>query len=168
VELTIRIDTRGALLAGKAPEVVQQGLDRVIAAATLLLHAEVVKRTPQGVFGAQGGLLASIQNQVPGRGTPAVKGIVSTASKYGEVIEKGRTAGKGMPPQGTLLRWIEVKFGVDSRTAQRIEFVVRRKIGQKGFDGAHMFEHALQQNIARVEALFIKEGFAIARELTHE
>jgi hypothetical protein len=64
-----------------------------------------------------------------------------------------------------LVRWIQLKFGVDAKTAQRIEFVVRRKIGQKGFPGFHMFEKALTENLGKIDAMADKEGFAIAVEL---
>lgn len=168
MQFSLRIDTQGALLSGQAPAVVQRNLTRAVTTATLLLHREVVARTPQGVFGAQGGLLGSIQQEVTGKGTLLVKGEVGSAQKYAEVIEKGRTPGKGMPPAGTLLRWLEVKLGLDARTAKRVEFVVRRKIGQKGFDGAHMFEKALEQNLPQIEAIFARAGLTITKELNGE
>src|SRR5690242_5812011 len=89
--------------------------------------------TPIGVSGNQGGLQGSELAEVVGKGTPLVKGIISTASKYALAIEKGRRPGMKMPPAGTLLRWLEVKLGVDEKTAQRIEFVVRRKIARQGY-----------------------------------
>ncbi len=155
----------GPLLTGQALEIVQDNLDRFITLATALLLAEVKKRTPQGVYGAQGGLLGSIQQDVPGRGTPLVRGIVMSAHKYAEVIEKGRRPGRGMPPAGSLQRWIEVKMGLDPVTAKRIEFVVRRKIGQKGFDGVHMFEKALSENMGKLDELADACGLAIVRDL---
>lgn len=181
MELKIKIDVKGALLNGKAPEIIQKGMDSAITEATLFLYNEVAKRTPQGVYGAQGGLLASIQHEVQQKGTPIVKGIVMTASKYGEVIEKGRTAGKGMPPgavlasdvktralyaQGGLVRWIMQKFGVDMKKAIQLEFVVRRSIGKKGFKGVHMFENALNENFSELQSIFDKHGMTIARELS--
>ncbi len=165
MNLSIRVDTSGAILEGKAPAIIQADLDRFVTAATMYLTAEVKKRTPQGVSGAQGGLLSTIQSEVTGRGTPLIKGMVTHGSRYGDVIEKGRTAGKGMPPKGSLVRWLEVKLGLSEQQARRIEFVVRRKIGRRGFEGAHMFEKAVTGNLDRLEAMAEKEGLAIAVEL---
>ncbi len=163
--ISIRIDTSGALLNGQAPAIVQKNLDKAIVEATLFLWREVQSRTPQGVGGYQGGLISTIQQEISGKGTPVVKGTIFQGKPYGEVIEKGRTAGKGMPPEGSLLRWLEVKLGLSEKEAKRIEFVVRRKIKAKGFDGAHMFEQAIQDNLTRVEAMFTKVGFTITTEL---
>jgi hypothetical protein len=166
VQLNISVSSTGALLSGKAPEIVQKGLDQAVSEATLFLYNEVAKRTPQGVFGAQGGLLGSIQHDVQGRGTPLIKGIVSSAHKYAEVIEKGRTAGKGMPPRGSLVFWITKKFGIGAWQAAKIEYVVRRSIGRKGFKGRHMFEKALSENFSRVQGIFEKHGLLITEELS--
>lgn len=158
----------GALLQGKAPQVVQKHFDRFITTAVLFLEREVKVRTPQGVYGAQGGLLGSIKADIAGRGTPLVRGAVFTAHSYGEVVEKGRRPGRGMPPKGTLLRWIEMKFGLGREEAERIEFVVRRKIGQKGFEGAHMFEKAYKENLPQLQRMAQAEGLAIVGELSRE
>lgn len=165
MDYRLNINTSGALLSGQAPQIVQRNLDKFITQLTYFLLGEVQKRTPPGVYGAQGGLLGSIQAQVAGKGTPLVRGRVMSAQKYAEVVEKGRTAGKGMPPKGSLVRWLEVKLGLDTKTATAIEFVVRRKIGQKGFDGAHMFEKAVKENLGRIEAMAVACGLAIVAEL---
>ena len=86
-------------------------------------------------------------------------------SKYGDVIEKGRTAGKKWPPEGVLLRWIEVKLGVEDKVAKQLEFVIRRKIGKKGFPGVDMFERALNENWPKLQEIFDHCGFDIARGL---
>lgn len=165
MNLSISVETKGALLSGKAPAIIQAGLDGFITEATMFLLAEVKKRTPQGVGGAQSGLLGSIQADVTGKGSRLVKGTVMTAQQYGEVIEKGRTPGKGMPPKGSLVRWIEVKLGLSEQEARRVEFVIRRKIGARGFDGAAMFEKAVTENQSRLEAMAERYGLKIATEL---
>lgn len=165
MSISVRIDTSGAFLSGQAPEIIQKNLNQAIVAATMLLWREVQARTPQGVGGYQGGLISTIQSAVSGKGTPVCKGIITHGKPYGDVIEKGRTVGKGMPPEGSLLRWLEVKLGLSEKDAKRIEFVVRRKIKSKGFAGAHMFEQALKDNLSRVEAIFMQAGFALAKEL---
>jgi hypothetical protein len=165
MNLQIKVETKGALLSGKAPAIIQANLDRFVTQVTMFLDGEVKKRTPQGVFGAQGGLIGSIQNEVTGKGTPLIKGTVMSAQKHAEVIEKGRSPGKGMPPKGMLVRWIEVKLGLSETEAKRVEFVIRRSIGKKGFEGRHMFEKAVTENIGRIEAMAQACGLQIAVEL---
>lgn len=165
MNLTVSTTHSGAILDDRGPEIIQAGLDRLITLVTMFLLAETKKRTPQGVYGAQGGLLGSMQGEVKGKGTPVVKGIVMSAQRYAEPIEKGRLPGKSWPPEGVLVRWIETKFGVDNATAKRLEFVVRRKIGRKGFTGAHMFERAATENTGKIDAMAAAEGFKIAVEL---
>jgi hypothetical protein len=164
----VRIETTGPLLQGKAPATVQRHVEAFVTEATLFLAMEVQKRTPQGVYGAQGGLLSTVQPDIQGKGTMLVKGIIGHAKSYGDVVEKGRGPNKGMPPKGSLVRWIEVKMGLDQKTARRIEFVVRRKIGRSGFPGAEMFEKGFVENFARVQAMAAKRGLLVSQELNGE
>lgn len=165
VSMGVRITTKGALLDGKAPAIIQAGLDRFVTMATQFLDNEVQKRTPQGVMGYQGGLISTINSEVTGKGTPLIKGTVFHGSKYGDVVERGRTPGKGMPPKGSLVRWLEVKLGLSTKEAQRIEFVVRRKIGIRGTKGAEMFEKAVTENLGRLEQMAQECGLKIAVDL---
>ena len=165
MELKVSVTQKGKIFEGKAPEIINSALTSAMYEATSFLEKEVKRRTPVGVFGAQGGLLSTIHGEVIGKGTPVVKGIVGHQSKYGDVIEKGRTAGKKWPPEGVLLRWIEVKLGVEDNVAKQLEFIIRRKIGKKGFPGVHMFERALIENWPKLQEIFDHCGFNIAREL---
>ncbi len=165
MELKVSITTKGKVFEGKAPEIIQSALEGAMYEATTFLEGEVKKRTPLGVYGAGGGLISTIHGEVVGKGMPLVKGIVGHQSVYGDVIEKGRRAGKTWPPEGALLRWIEVKMGIPGDMAKRLEFVIRRKIGQRGFPGAHMFENALKEGWPRLKKMFDDAGFKIARRL---
>jgi hypothetical protein len=165
MEFKVSIKPKGKIFEGKAPEIVQKALEGAMYEATSFLEAEVKEYSPTGVFGASGGLISTIHGEVVGKGTPLVKGIVGHQSAYGDVIEKGRRAGKTWPPEGALLRWIELKMGVEEEQAKRLEFVIRRKIGQKGFPGAAMFETALKQGWPRLNKIFDDAGFRIAKNL---
>lgn len=165
MELRARIEVSGPLLAGKGPAIVQRHIVRFVTSAVLLLEREVKLLTPQGVSGAQGGLLSTIKHEVTGPGTQLVRGVVGTSSPYGEVIERGRRPGRGWPPRGALLRWVEMKFGVSGRAAQRIEYLVRRKIARKGFEGAHMFDRAFEKNLTRLQGMAQAEGLSLTVEL---
>ncbi len=164
MDFQIRVEKSGKVFAGQASRILEQNLTSAMYEATLFLEGEVRKGTPQGVYGTQGGLISTIYSEVQGKGTPVMKGIVGEQSKYGEVIEKGRRPGQKMPPAGTLLRWIEVKMGVSEAQAAQIEFVVRRKIGQKGFEGARMFEKAITKGLPALQGIFEKYGFKIVQE----
>jgi len=159
------VTVKGHAFDGKGPEIVSRELTAAMYEATAYLEKTIKPFTPQGVYGAQGGLVSTIHGEVPVKGILLVKGVVAHGSKYGDVIEMGRTPGKGMPPEGSLVRWIEVKMGLDAETARKIEFVVRRKIGAKGFQGAHMFEKGFHEGWPMVQHIFEKRGFSIAREL---
>lgn len=166
MELKVSVTQKGKIFEGVSHAIIQDNLSQAMYEATAFLEREVKKRTPQGVGGAKGGLMSTIHGEVIGKGTSVIKGIVSHQSKYGDVIEKGRTAGKTWPPEGALIRWIEVKMGLSGPEAKRIEFLIRRKIGKKGFPGAHMFERALNENWGRLQGIFERMGFEIARELS--
>jgi hypothetical protein len=169
MQLIASIKVKGPLLEGKAAGIIQDNLDKAITEAVMFMIPQIKAATPVGVNGDSGGLRGSELAEVTGKGTPLVKGIVATASPYGLAVEKGRRPGMKMPPAGTLLRWLEVKLGVDEKTAQRIEFVVRRKIAKQGFSrwpqGAQMFESTLDKYWPQVQGIFDRYGIRIAQEL---
>jgi hypothetical protein len=166
VDLKVAVSLKGAIWEGKAPELVQAGITSAMWEATSFLEREVKKRTPKGVGGAQGGLISTVHGEVIEKGIPVVKGIIAHGSAYGDVVDKGRTPGKKWPPEGVLLKWIELKLGVDEVQAKRLEFVIRRKIGKKGFPGAIMFEKTMDETWPRLKDIFDRGGFEITRQLS--
>jgi len=180
MEFKVTIGTKGSLLSGKGSSIINDALTSVITESMELLLKNVKRLTPRGVYGAQGeGLLGSIQGEVIGRGTPLVMGKVGSSNPYVEVIEKGRTPGKKWPPEGSLIRWIQVKLHVWGKTqhiksrkalspdsmAKSLEFIIRRKIGQKGFKGAWMFKKGLEISMPGIDRAFAKAGDMIVRRL---
>lgn len=161
----LKANVTGPLFEKKGPEIINRNLTAAMYEAVAFLEKKVKEKTPQGVGGAQGGLLSTIAGEVINKGTPLVKGIVFPRSEYGEVIEKGRRANKTMPPSGVLIEWIEKKLGLTDTEAQRVEFLIRRKIGKKGFPGAQMFEVAFTTYFTQVQKIFDKYGFKIAMEM---
>jgi len=135
--------------------------------ATGYLEGKVKERTPQGVFGMQGGLRSTIFGEVVQHGT-AISGIVGHGSKYGDVIEYGRRPGKKMPPAGSMLRWVEIKTGLSGKPAQRVEFLIRRKIGKVGFPGVHMFENTFKESQGKMTEIFDRAGYDIAFHLSED
>jgi hypothetical protein len=163
----IRIEARGPLFEPGVPEAaIQAGLDRFVVEVCALLETKVKAGTPVGVFGAQGGLLSTIHGEPVGIGKPEVMGIVGHQSAYGDVIEMGRRPGT-MPPAGSLVRWIQTVMlpGASDREAERIEYAVRMKIKQKGFDGAHMFQNAFDSGKDAIASIAADCGLTIAQGL---
>jgi len=164
----MRIDgtmtARGVLFTGRPKAEVIEKQRTAMLEAVQFVSRGVKERTPQGVFGAQGGLLGSIQAEVRRRSNGVI-GIVGTASPYGLVVEKGRRPGQAPPPASALMRWIEVKMGATEEQAKQIVHPVRWKIAKKGTKGAHMFEETLEEEWPEIKAVFDRHGVAIARGL---
>ena len=159
-----RIIERGTLLTGQPAELVRKAQLAAMHEATQFGTRRVKERTPQGVYGAQGGLIATIQPDVHETKNKVI-GIIGTNSLYGLVVEKGRRPGQGRPPEGVLLPWIELKMGVSREEAERIEYLLRWKIAQKGTKGAFMFETTMKEDWPEFRSIFNRHGVAIAREL---
>jgi hypothetical protein len=151
---------------GNAGKVLTAALDE----AVMFLVREIKLRTPQGVGGAQGGLLGSIQGDVEARGSILARGVIASNSHYGLVVEKGRRAGAAMPPREELVEWIAQKFGVDEEQARKLSWPVARAIAQKGtikrfgYDGAHMFERAVDENIPALREIFRRNALEMIVE----
>lgn len=151
---------------GSAGKVLTAALDE----AVMFLVREIKLRTPQGVSGAQGGLLGSIQSDVEGRGSPLARGVIASNSQYGLVVEKGRRAGAAMPPREALVEWIAQKFGVDEDQARKLSWPVARAIAKKGtikrfgYDGARMFERAVDENLPALREIFRRNALDLIVE----
>lgn len=164
MQITGRVSVNSSALKGQAPHIIQERCKAALHEACAFGKRQVMLRTPQGVSGAQGGLLGSIQFEV--RPTKyGVTGVIGTANPYGLVVEMGRRPGMGMPPKGTLLRWIEVKMGKSPEEAEAIEFPLRRSIGRKGTKGVEMFAKLLTDDRAALETIFDRHGFKLTAEL---
>lgn len=168
MELKATVSMKGAIFDGKAPEIIRKGLLSGMHEATSFLIGKVKEKTPKGVFGSEAGLYKTIYGEVIQHGTAIVGNVGHGMLKYGNVIEYGRRPGEKMPPAGVLLRWIELKMGLTGKAAQRVEFVVRRKIGKKGFPGVHMFENAFVENQGKLTEIFDRAGFDIAFHLSED
>lgn len=159
-----KLITKGDLVSGRPHDTVRQNQVAAMHEATQLGTRLVKERVPQGVGGSQNGLFASIKPDVhPTRA--GVIGLISTAYRYGLVVEEGRRPGKKMPPAGSLKRWVKVKMGVSAKEAEQIEFLVRRKIGRDGIEGVHMFRNTLKEDWQDFQNIFDRYGVKIAREL---
>jgi hypothetical protein len=166
MEMKATITATGPIFSGKTQDVINDQMTAFLYEATTFLERMVRAATPLGVGGTHGsGLRQTEYGEVQGKGTPIQKGIVAHQSVYGDVVEKGRTANKAMPPKGTLIQWMQLKMGIGEDEAKKLEFVVRRSIGKKGFAGAHMFEHTWEKYFPQIEQMAQSYGLTIARQL---
>ena len=142
----------------KQREVVPKELRAALKRSTLILEAEVVKRTPVGVGdGPQGHVRSSIFSEVREGGN---EGIVATASEHAEPVEHGSKP--HWPPKGALRRWVEVKLGSSLRgefgevfeeDIDQVEFLIRRNISIHGTPAHHMFKKGWNASKARINRL---------------
>jgi len=137
-------------LARRYPELVRQESRRVMDLIVRRLEKDVVEGTPKGV-GGQAGLAGSTQGEVVMFGQ-SVRGMVGQPLEYGEVVELGRRPGKAMPPVEPIALWARSKLGVPADEAKSVGFAIARKIAEKGFEGAHMFEKAWNRNEAWIQS----------------
>lgn len=167
MEMHASVTCRGKISGGQGPDMSHKRLAAAVHEATAFLEAKVKEKTPTGVYGAKGGLRSTIAGEVQGQGTPLVKGIIGTASAYGEVIEKGRRPGKAWPPPGVLQQWIAMKMGINGEEEiKQVEFLVRAKIAHKGFPGVHMFENAFKENLKQLQNMFDRHGYQLSEEMS--
>lgn len=169
MNLRATVSVKGAIFEGKAPGIIRGECDAMLYKIVQFLERAVKARTPRGVYGANGGLIASIHGEVVDRGQPVSHGIIAHQSAYGDVIELGRSPG---PISGdgyvSLQRWVEKKFNVSGDEAIQITTRIAHKIRQKGFRGHHMFERAFTEHFSYISRMADGAGFKIAARLTNE
>jgi hypothetical protein len=141
--LTFRLEVTGALLTD--PSVLER-FDTEVTATLAELGAYgqrlVVQAAPRGISAGGGGLRGSIFTEL--RGTPARRqAIVASSVGYAAIVEAGRRPGR-RPPPGPIRLWVARKLSVPTSQVSRVAFLVARKIGRQGTEGAHMFERAAQ------------------------
>ncbi len=128
------------------PEIVDDEARTFLEIVTAHLVRLVKARTPVGTTGI---LRSSIFSPEITGFAANLRGVVTSPQPHAPTIENGRSPGSSLPPPGTLVTWIQRKFGVDLFEAEKLEFGVARNIAKFGFlsipKGARMFAKALKQ-----------------------
>jgi len=148
--MEITIDTRSintmALTYAGGPQIVRDETMRGMTRAVLAIEADAKRLAPVD----RGQLRRSLTHEV----TASAGGVVGRAGtnlNYGEVVEKGRGAGKKYPPPGALLGWMSRK-GIDAGEQTdvggyfEIELAIARKIGKKGIKAKPYLKPAFDKN----------------------
>ena len=126
--------------------------DELVAAAwesELLLERETKELTPVGVGGT---LRSSVAAREPKVLADNVIGEVGTPLKYAIPVELGTKP--HFPPIAPLVEWAERKLGLSPNEAHHVGFLIQRKIGRKGTEGAFMFKRAFEAGRGQVERFF--------------
>jgi len=93
------------------------------------------------------------------------EGKVVNPTLYGEVVEVGRKPGT-WPPRGPIELWVIRKLGIPAGEESRsVAFLIARKIGTKGTDGAFMMKRGFENGLPKVKKLWNALPDAIIRAL---
>ena len=152
--------------AGVALRRGRQAAPRLLATAMRLsievAKAEVAQETPVGWSGA---LRGGYQTEMRGVGSPWPKAILTNPVLYHDVREKGRRPGK-RPPAAALIPWVGSKLGIPPGPhREAVAFLVARKIGARGYKGAHQVTRGWANARPVVRGLLQKAGYDLVREI---
>lgn len=136
-------------------QAVRQAIVKSLHESALIVRARAVQKAPI----SRGQLRASITHSVD---TSALKATVGTSTMHGIYQETGTRPGfgpnagtaRGMPPKGSLLRWVMATFGVGQKEGQGIEFLVRRKIAREGTKPQPFLQPAMDESQSDIAATF--------------
>ena len=127
-----------------------------------ILETEVAQNTPVGVGGVlQGGIRGTVQTHLRG-----VVGVEGPASKYGDVIERGRRPGR-WPPRDAIELWVKRIIKPEAKKLKSMAFLVQRKVGKIGFKSKFMFRDAERKLKVRVINMFKIATKRIERRLSN-
>jgi hypothetical protein len=131
----------------RAPEMAMEETARFVLEGELLLERETKENTPK----ATGLLSQSIFAREPAVLADQVIGVVGTAMAYAVPVELGTKP--HFPPIQPLADWARLKLGIAPEDAERVGFLIARKISIRGTEAAEMFGRAFRDNQAQVEAI---------------
>ena len=153
LELELKTDELDELLRifSQFEKVIFDEMDDAMIGSLVLLHGQIVGRTP---VGATGNLRGSIVwSRTP---APNAVGEVTTPLRYGEVVERGRRPGKMPPtdPMESLELWVIRKLGINPPASRGVAFVIARKIAKDGTRAAGMFAKGLAASKSEINRLW--------------
>lgn len=130
-----------------APQRTVQVMLAAMTQATLLLQHEVQDTMP-----AVSGLTRNSIGQ-DAFSTPAgALGVVGSNQATAMFVELGTRP--HMPPVEPLVGWVQQRLGVSAQDAQRVAWLVARKIARVGTPKQLVFQKALNNNATQVRGIF--------------
>lgn len=159
--LQISIPALDAITRGyrEAPDLTQREMLVAMTEATLLLQREAVEAMPRGATGLTRQSITSDAWSVPA----GVLGVVGSTQPSALYVELGTKP--HMPPIAPLVPWVRQVLGVAADRAERVAYLVARKIARKGTAAQKPFERTAQANAGQVVAMFENAAARIAAHL---
>lgn len=152
-----KVDERMDAASRQAKRSVTSVVTEIVATAV----SEIQPRTPVGWSGVA---RSSWQHETRRAGTSRPKGVVTNAAAHLPFVEDGRGPGK-RPPIEALIPWVGSKLGVPPDQRRAVAFVIARKIGRTGTQGAHMIEDGWSDTRRRIRPMLKDAGLDIVREM---
>lgn len=147
---------------GQAGRLAPKEITRLVVEITEIGRVEIVKRTPVGFSGAA---RRGWTTEIRGRHTARVTGLILNPVLHIPPLETGRRPGK-RPPIEAIIPWVGSKMGIPPGPARRsVAFLVARKIGARGTDGAHMIEEGWDATRDKIKPRLKEAGVRIVRTL---
>ena len=123
---------------GAVPNILHEEVVGAMDASLSVWEQYAVPATP---VGATGHARQSIDTMIHGA-PPNLRGVILMGVPYGLPLEHGRKRGK-WPPRDAIAMWVRRKLDdVPEEQVDRVAFLIQRAIGERGTEGAHMFETA--------------------------
>ena len=76
--------------------------------------------------------------------------IVMNVAPYADIIERGRRAGRKMPPNKVMIKFAQRKLGLSLKEAKRAAFPIARAIKRRGLRPRRVLKDSTQKMIAVV------------------
>ena len=149
IEIEIDLQKFAAALAKLDPATLNQRTRAALQESISYIEALVVNAIPVNTGNTRQGVFTDVRGQT----LASLRGIVASPHKHALVLERGRTPGKRMPPEGPIALWALRKLGVNDAG---VVFLIRRAIGRRGLPALKMFENAALKAPPIVEAIFAK------------
>lgn len=137
IHRTIRIADLGkfeARLARETPAAFERFHETMARRVLLIMQQET--RRQKAVF--RGRLIRSWRIS---RGQRRAEMLIRNIAPYADVVDGGRRPNSRMPPSSVLVPWIQQRFGVSRKQAQRLAYPVARAIARKGIRPRRIVEN---------------------------
>jgi len=123
-------------------------------------RTNTIQETPVGWSGQlRGGYQVDVLRLPHG-----ARGALLNPTAHHDIRDQGRHAGR-RPPVSALIPWVGSKLGIPEPARTRVAFLVARKIGAKGYRGAHMVDKGWAKTLPEITPALAKLGWQIVSDI---
>lgn len=161
MQVTLRFKLSGPLLEGKYAAMFDREMLRATQESVKLVAGRIRAKSPMGAT-------KKLKTGIRGRALSPFRGVIKVegpAAKYAEFRELGRRAGR-WPPVEPIRKWVRVILRPPRRELDKVTFLVRRKIGEEGYKGAHFFRSTAAKSEKDVQRIFDRAVRRFERAVT--